>query len=168
MALAFRQVAGADRAVLDDVGANPGAGFLVILAEPFPPPVPAHQPAPGAGEFRLPVAVELDRDHRGIMRPVLEQGAFPLDMVVQPFRLVGSRPGKQDVVMGPLHGADAVHLHETDAMDQRRQILPPERTARRIGQRVQLEKESTCVAVGYDIGHEVCFFRTGLPDRNIT
>ena len=70
--------------------------------------------------------------------------------------------------MRPLHGADAVHLHETDTMDQLRQILAPERPAGRIRQRMQVEKQAPRVAVGYDIGHGVSFFRLRPPDRNIT
>ena len=47
------------------------------------------------------------------MRPVLEELPVVFDQAMQIALAVGLVARKQDVVMGPLHGADAVDLDET-------------------------------------------------------
>ena len=92
---------------------------------------------------QMPMGIELHRDDRGVMGPVLEQRLVAL---IEAFEIVGAirgPPGKQDHVMGAGDRVDAVQLHKTQPVDQIQQVSPFGPTRRLFGQRMTVHEQRT-------------------------
>ena len=89
-----------------------------LEAVPSPIAPAPGEPFPVALETAPPEGVEAARDDRGIMGPVFEQRRLAIDQPGQLLAPVVLVAGEQDMVMGPLHGPDAVDLDEAHALDQ--------------------------------------------------
>ena len=62
--------------------------------------------------------MHLQRDHAGIVRPVLEQGAISFQKPGQRGWAVRLQPGVKGEVMGPFEDVDGVHLKKSEPSDQ--------------------------------------------------
>jgi hypothetical protein len=79
---------------------------------------PARAPALAeAVEARQPITQPRHRDDGGVVRPVLEELAVPLEELLEHGGAVVVEATEQDVVVGALDDVDRVHLHEPHALD---------------------------------------------------
>ncbi len=84
------------------------------------------------------------------MRPVLEELAVLLQEfgeMLAPVRLVAR---EENLMMRPLDGGDAIHLHETDIVDELQQPRLAKRTAGRAAQPLPRKED----APGFGIGKQ--------------
>jgi hypothetical protein len=66
---------------------------------------------------------------------------------------VGLVAGKQDLVMRPLHGLDAVHLHEADVVDELQQPGLGQRPVGRSAEALLGEENAAGIGIGNEIRH---------------
>jgi hypothetical protein len=66
----------------------------------------------------MPIAKPFTGNDSGIMRPILKQAAFTLQMMGQPAMLILMATAEQNVMMSPLNGADAINLHKPKVGNQ--------------------------------------------------
>ena len=81
------------------------------------------------------------------MRPVFKQRPVLFEQLGQMFAPIGLVARKQDLVMRPLDGRDAVDLHEADIVDQLQQAGLGQGAVRRIGKPLLGEEDTAGVAV---------------------
>ena len=77
--------------------------------------IPAAQSCGIALSTHFPIWVIFHRDHRRIVGPVFKQGAITFIKRFQRLGAITLAPGKQDQVMCPRHGVDAVKLYKAQA-----------------------------------------------------
>ncbi len=123
-------LAGHDGAVLQYALVGLLEGGLEPLTAPLAPALDQRQFLTAEPVF--PIDEEGARQDRGIVRPVFEQRAVLFEQLGQMFAPIGLVARKQDLMMRPLDGADAVDLYEADVVDQLQQPRLGQGAVRRI------------------------------------
>ncbi len=113
---------------------------------PNPPPLP--HPHVLALEPQLPVAKIRARNHRRIMRPVLEQCPVVMQQPLEITPPIPIRARQQDHVMRTLDRVDAVDLHIAQTIDQLRQPTPIHPPPQRLAQPIKLEQQQPRLTIG--------------------
>jgi hypothetical protein len=142
------EVAGHQRTLAADALPDLGQVVLEAFAPPFAPAL--GEPVPVAPKAMAPERVEAGRDDRGVVGPVLEQRGFGIDQPVQLLAPIGLVAREQDVVVGALHGLDAVDLDVAQALDQIEQAPIVEALGGIVRQPLGRQQQAPRRAVGDD------------------
>lgn len=116
--------------------------FEPSLKPVAPPIAPTRFPRLGvAAEPHVPMRIKLQRNHRRIMGPVLEQGIFALIETCQMFGPVRGATRIKDHVMGACNGIDTVKLHKAKPLDQSQKVFPSGCSTGLFSQRLTIKKQ---------------------------
>ena len=141
-----------DRAVVADMTQYRFELFVKVMPLPaFPAGAQGIRIAPKA---KVPMTIEWHRYDRGVMGPVFEQGPVDIVQTLEVFGPIGGASCKQDQVMRPRNGVDAVQLHKAKPLNQGVQIRTLARAAWRIRQVVALHEDPPrCPVVQFERGY---------------